>query len=285
MPESNNNQVSPQTIDWQGHRGARAALPENTIPAFLFALQHPYIKTLELDVCVSADSQVVVSHEPYFNHLFSSHPDDKPITKEEEKSLNLYAMTFEEIKKYDVGKRGNSKFPEQKPMAITKPSLIEMITATEDYCQKSKRKAVYYNIEIKSHPKGYGIYFPEPAEYVSLVLATLSKFNLSDRVNLQSFDVNILEEIHKQAPKMSNALLVYEPKSFKDHLATISFKPTNFSPDHKLLTESMVAQAHAEGIKVVPWTVNKLKDMQRMVDLGVDGIITDYVDRPAALLR
>lgn len=275
--------IPMQTFDWQGHRGSRGALPENTIPAFLFALQFPYIQTLELDVVVSADSQIIVSHEPYFSHHIASHPDGRAVTKEEELRLNIYEMTLAEVKKFDVGQRGNAHFPKQLPMAIAKPSFKAMVKAIDNYCSQNDRPLPRFNIELKSRADAYDKYMPQPKRFVQLLLAEIEALKILDRCNLQSFDTNILEAIHLQSPTTSNALLVEELDSFENHLATISFQPTIYSPFHEFVTASLLQQAKAKGIKVIPWTVNELKDMQRLKDLGVDGIITDYVDRIAKI--
>ena len=89
-------------FDWQGHRGCRGLLPENSIPAFLKALEFPRITTVELDVAVSKDGQLLISHDPYFEAEFCSKPDGTPVTKEEELALNIYKMTYEEVKQYDI---------------------------------------------------------------------------------------------------------------------------------------------------------------------------------------
>ncbi|NNE28122.1 MAG: glycerophosphodiester phosphodiesterase [Saprospiraceae bacterium] len=269
-----------EEFDWQGHRGARAALPENTTPAMLFALQFPYIKTLECDVVVSKDSQIIVSHEPFFSHHISTRPDGEPVTEAEAMGFNLFEMTVEEIQKFDVGKRGNEKFPDQKPMAIFKPTLKEMIRTVNEYCEKNDRHGPAYNIEIKSHSDVYDKFVPQPKEFVRLLVKELRELGVLEDCTLQSFDTKILEELNIQVPEATIALLVERTGNIKEDLSTISFKPEIYSPNYYFLTEGIVSEAHSQGIRVIPWTVNELKDLQRMVDIGVDGIITDYVDRP-----
>jgi len=267
------------TIDWQGHRGARGLLPENTIPSFVYALTMNEVKTLELDVVVSADGHIIVSHEPYFSHHISTHPDGRFVTEEEEKTLNIYKYTAKEIEGFDVGKRGNAKFPDQKATPAKKPLFKAMTIAADQFCKKNNRPLPFYNIELKSDPKYYDIYFPQPDKFVATLLNEIKILGIADRCNLQSFDVNILEQIKKQSPTISNALLIEKIGSFEDHLKTISFKPDIYSPYFEFVTADLVTAAHTKGIKVVPWTVNELKDLQRMVDLKVDGIITDYPNR------
>lgn len=144
-------------FDWQGHRGARGLLPENTVPAFLKALEFPKISTLELDVVVSKDQQIVVSHEPWLSHHICSHSDGHPVSEQEETVLNIYQMTYAQIKSYDCGQRGNERFPEQEKIAVSKPTLSNVVLQVEAQCQQTNRKKTFYNIEIKSRPNGIAL--------------------------------------------------------------------------------------------------------------------------------
>ncbi|MEM1215954.1 MAG: glycerophosphodiester phosphodiesterase family protein, partial [Bacteroidota bacterium] len=162
-----------KVIDWQGHRGARGLLPENSIPAFRKALEYPAIRTLELDVVISADSQVVVSHEPWLAALFCSHPDGRAVTEEEEKSLRLLRMTLAEIQAFDCGSRGNAKFPEQLPVATVKPTLAAVAEAADLHARSLERPLPFYNIEIKSRPDWDDTYTPQPERFAELVLAAI----------------------------------------------------------------------------------------------------------------
>jgi glycerophosphoryl diester phosphodiesterase len=132
------NTPSAKVIDWQGHRGARGILPENTIPSFIKALEYD-IKTLELDVVVSKDKQIIVSHEPWFSEHICTKPNGEPVTEAEAKSLNIYQLTYEEIKTYDCGMRGHVRFAEQQPMKVFKPSFMEMVSNVELHCKKNNR--------------------------------------------------------------------------------------------------------------------------------------------------
>lgn len=262
-------------LDWQGHRGARGLLPENTIPAFLKALEFP-VTTLELDVAISKDKKVIVTHEPWFNHKISSHPDGTYIKEEEEKTILLYEMTYEEIKKYDVGSRGNERFPDQKPMKVHKPSLNDLVKAVNEYCEKTGRPQPNYDIEIKSEEAYYGKLTPHPDEYVQLVLEACQNTGIINQCNLQSFDIDVLEEIHRQDPNMVVAYLIANEDSPEENLKKITFKPNIYSPYFKLLSREVIENMHSKGIKVIPWTVNEKEDMRKMIEIGVDGIITDY---------
>ena len=264
-----------KSIDWQGHRGARGLLPENTIPAFIKALEYP-VTTLELDVAISIDKKVIITHEPWFNDKISSHPDGKPILEAEEKNILLYEMTYEEIKKYDVGSRGNERFPDQQPMKVHKPSLNDMVKAVDDFCEKTGRAKPNFDIEIKSEEAYYGKLTPHPDEYVRLVLEACQATGIENRCNLQSFDIDILEEINRQNPAIVVAYLIANEDSPEDNLKKLTFKPDIYSPYFKLLSKEVIDGMHEKNIKVIPWTVNKKEDMKKMIEIGVDGIITDY---------
>ncbi|MEL6867529.1 MAG: glycerophosphodiester phosphodiesterase family protein [Bacteroidota bacterium] len=274
---SSNSQASTdRTIDWQGHRGARGLLPENTIPAFIKALEYPQVTTLELDLAVSKDSQLIVSHEPWMSAGICSKPDGSPVTKKEEKSLRLYEMTYEEIKTYDCGSRGNKRFPDQQPMQVYKPSFMDMVSNVELHCQKNKLPRPKYNIEIKSEPEGYGTMVPHPERFVQLVLDEIDLLNIKDRVNLQSFDINVLREIKKQDSTMVIAHLVENIKGFEANVRKLGFEADIYSPHYGLLNKSQIKKIHERGMLIIPWTVNDPKTMAKLIEKGVDGIITDY---------
>lgn len=277
------NTVNAQTFDFEGHRGCRGLMPENTIPAFKKALDLG-VTTLELDVCISKDHQVVVSHEPYMNNLFCSKPDGSPVTKAEEKSLNLYTMTYDEIKKYDSGIRGNVLYPEQQKLATYKPLLKDMIAACEAYIKEHKLKPVKYNIEIKSEEQEYGISQPKTVEEFSdLVYKEIMKQLPPERVVLQSFDFNVLKYWNlqfknKKYKKVTLSALV-ENEMVDSTLEKLGFLPDIFSPYYKNLIKRRVDMCHEKGIKVVPWTVNDVETMKAMIAIGVDGLISDYPNR------
>jgi len=274
----NKNEHTPTPsadYDWQGHRGARGLLPENTIPSFIKALEFN-VMTLELDVAVSKDKQIIVSHEPWFNHKICNKPDGTPVTEAEEKSLRIYDMTYEEIKTYDCGSRGNERFPDQQPMKVFKPSFMEMVGNVDLYCEQNNLRKPRFNIEIKSQPDYYDKMTPQPKEFVALMLNEIDLLGIKDRCNLQSFDFNILRAIRKVDKEISTAALVDNTKGIKANIDLLGYTPENYSPYYMLLNEDAINLAHEMGMKVVPWTVNDPEVMKKLKDLGVDGIITDY---------
>lgn len=266
----------PDGFDWQGHRGARGLVPENTIPAFLKALEFEKIKTLELDVAVSKDQQVIVSHEPWFSHHICTKPDGQPVSKEEEKELKIFEMTYEEIKQFDCGSRGNERFPDQQTMKVYKPSLMDMVSQIELHCEKNKLPKVFYNIEIKSQPDYYDVMTPQPAQFVQYILDEIDLLNIKDRVTLQSFDINIMKEINKQDSTVVAALLIENTMTVKENIDLLGYVPDKYSPYYMLLNEKVIAEIHDMGMLVVPWTVNETEVMRKLKNFGVDGIITDY---------
>lgn len=268
-----------KTIDIQGHRGCRGLLPENTVPAFLKAIELG-VHTLELDVVISKDNVVVVSHEPYMDSEICLDLEGNEILKSDAEKYNLYQMTFDSIKQFDCGTKFHPRFPKQEKVKTYKPSLVEVIREA-----KKRNPAIKFNIEIKAIPIYDGVFTPKPKEFVQLVLQVINKNEAFNETNLQSFDLRALEEIKKQAPKMPVALLVDEDEDIWNKLNLMSYTPEIISPYYKLLDEKTVRNLQAENYKVIPWTVNKKEDLQKMINLKVDGIITDYPNRLVELLN
>ena len=283
-----NAQSLPRVYDLEGHRGCRGLMPENTIPAFLKALSLG-VNTLEMDVVISQDGQVVVSHEPYMNAEFCIRPDGVPVTKAEQKTLILYKMPYAEIKQYDTGSNGNGRFPEQQKRKTYKPLLSDVIAAAEAYRVENKLPLFSYNIELKSEADQYDVSQPQPAPFCRLVNTVLETAKLDpSRIVIQSFDFAILQEWNRQvvAKKMLTvrlSALVENIRGVAHNLEKLGFKPAIYSPNYQLIGRESIAELHQQGIKVIPWTVNNPADMRRMLELGVDGLITDYPDRAKGL--
>lgn len=271
-------------VSIEGHRGSRGHLPENTIPSFLLAIDQGS-DTLELDVVISRDNKVVVSHEPWFSSVISVDPNGVRITKETERDHNMFKLTYAEIAKYDVGSIGNVGFPDQKPMKVAKPLMTDMFKAVEKYVKDKKLKPVRYNIEIKSNPAGDGSFHPAPEEFSKLVLADIKKHKLEKRVIVQSFDIRPLQVLQKLAPKMPIALLAGGNENVTEKLDKLGFVPDTLSPHFSLVNEALVKLCREKGMKLVPWTVNEMADLERMKTFDLDGIITDYPDRAVKVFR
>lgn len=276
---SRNGVMPLPTFDREGHRGCRGLMPENTLLAMLRAVDLG-VTTLELDVVVTGDDKVICSHEPFFNHEISSHPDGTPVTAAEERNLNIFRMPFAETQRYDVGLRGNPRFPRQEKVKAAKPLLAELFDDVEAYIRLRKHKRVLYNIETKTNPATDHLYHPEPETFVRLLMNVIQQKKLMGRVIIQSFDYRTLKIVHAGYPKARTAALVEESdkRSLEQHIQELGFTPDIFSPHYSLVTADLVKACHERKMKVVAWTVNDRTRINALVALGVDGIITDYPD-------
>lgn len=269
----------PDTFDVQGHRGARGLLPENTIPAFRRALELG-VTTLEMDVVVTADHEVVVSHEPWFSSEICSLPSGAPVTPAEERQHLIYALPYAEVARYDCGRRGHARFPRQEALPAAKPLLRDVISDAEAYARRLGRTAPFYNVETKSTPLGDGVMHPPPEVFTQLLYDVLREGGVLGRATIQSFDPRTLQAARRLDAAVALALLVgvdYD-QGVEANLATLGFTPALYSPDHRLVDAALVAAVHARGMRLVPWTVNTAEEMQALHALGVDGLITDYPD-------
>lgn len=268
----------PAGMDVQGHRGARGLYPENTVSGFTRALDLGVV-TLEMDVVVSADSQVVVSHDPIMSPLLCSHPDGRPVGDDER--LRLFEMSYRDIAAFDCGLRPHPDFPDQVHQPAAKPLLRDVIRSAEAHALATGRPAPFYNVETKSRPEGDGVDHPSPDVFASLVIAVLREEGVASRSIIQSFDPRTLHVAFNAAWEGRLAILFSTDRaqSWLSDLRALPFRPDVLSPHKDLVDTRLVAQAHELGMKVVPWTVNSFTDLQRLVNLNVDGIITDYPDR------
>lgn len=266
-----------------GHRGCRGLMPENTLPAFEKAVELG-CDWLEMDVVVTADSQVLVSHEPWMNHLICRTPQGDSITEGSEHGFNIYHMSAAEAQRFDCGSATHPDFPDQENAALPKPLLRDVVMAAEEKSMEVGAGGIGYNIEIKSEPTLYGTYQPEPKRFVQLVLAQIDSLGMDDRCVIQSFDPAILEEVHRQNPDLSTSLLVENDDDLSTNLKRLSFKPDHYSPSFSMVDKKLVKELEERDIALLVWTVNDRDDMRRMIKLGAKGIITDYPDRLLKIL-
>lgn len=268
-------------FDLQGHRGARGLLPENTIPAFLHALDLG-VTTLEMDTVINAEGHVVVSHEHWMSATTCSHPDGRHVSENEQQNLLIYGMSDLDVAGFDCGSRGHPDFPRQRPMPVAKPLLRDVLVAVASHAEAHPGHAgpgaVRYNIEIKSLPEYDGILHPPVTEFADLLYRLLEEFEVLARTTIQSFDVRALEAVHLQNPDVSTSLIVDNQDGLPRNLVRLSFKPDIYSPFHGLVDQHEVDAAHAQNIRVIPWTVNEETGMRKLISMGVDGLITDYPD-------
>ncbi|MGM0705880.1 MAG: glycerophosphodiester phosphodiesterase [Bacteroidota bacterium] len=271
---------TPAGLDVQGHRGARGRRPENTWPAFQYALEQG-LPTLEMDVVISADGQVVVSHEPWMNADICTAPNGAPLPNDEAQQHNLYRMTYDEIAAYDCGQRQHPSFPEQQPEPAAKPLLRDVIAQAEAFVRATEREPVFYNIETKSRPAWEGRFHPPPDAFAQHLIDVIAATGVSPRTTVQSFDPRTLRYTREAAPELRLALLIAQEsdQGVSENLEALGFVPHIYSPDAALVDAALVQTAHAQGMQVIPWTVNDLETMRGLVEIGVDGLITDYPDR------
>ncbi len=270
--------IPVSSLDIQGHRGARGLYPENTIPSFRKALEIG-VTTLELDLCISKDSQVVVSHEPWFNHVISTPPSGIEINAENEMEYNLFEMYYDDIKDWDVGLKEHSGFINQAKVPAHKPLLAEVFAFAESWVKDNKREEpLYYNIEIKSRPEGDDRFHPTIDVFVQLVMDVVDKYNLRDRVVIQSFDVRPLQIIKINYPDVKLALLIENIKGPESNIETLGFIPDIYSPHYRLINTSLINYCKNNNMRLIPWTVNDAEEMTSLIHKNIDGIITDYPD-------
>ena len=282
-------------FDVQGHRGARGLMPENSIPAFLLALDSG-VTTLEMDLAITKDKQVIVSHEPWMSAAYCIDASGKEIKEKDERKFNIFQMSYEQVKQWDCGSKGNSNFPEQKKMKVAKPLLADVIVAAENHIKNFTKYEVDYNIEIKSAVESDLKFHPKPEEFSDLAYNLIDQYLPWDRVIIQSFDLRVLKYWHKKYPNVRLALLVENLKESSENMHELGFFPDIYSPDYLLLDKNEVKHLHAltptrilnskqkvHPMRVIPWTVNDEKEMTELKAMGVDGIITDYPDRAKKL--
>ncbi len=251
-----------------GHRGARARMPENTIPAFEYAISVG-ADALELDLAVTKDNVLVVSHDPYLHGPMCKGPVEKATIRE---------LTLAQLREWDCGAQANPLFKQQKALPGTKmPTLDEVL--------KLARKGKFeFNIETKIFAAKPEL-TPSPEEFASLLVKAIEKHKLVGRCIIQSFDFRTLVASRKLNPRIRlSALLERGNKDF----VTISKEAANaeiVSPHYKLVTPEKVEAAHDAGLVVVPWTANDPKDWDPLIDVKSDAIITDDPDALLKYLR
>lgn len=274
----NPSQKGEQTVrdfDPQAHRGGRGLVPENTILAAKTSVD--YECTLEIDLQMSRDKKIVVSHDAYFSNAFSLTPEGDTLSKEDGRSRLLYDMSYDSIAQYDVGSKPHPDFPQQIDVPAVKPLLSELLDSVELYAQE-KNYDLHYNMEIKSNPRNDGIAYSSVEEFVDLTMDIIKEKGIQSRTMIQSFDKRALIRVHEEYPEVETSFLVFaaDPKTPEEYIEDLGFTPDIFSPHFSIVTEEMVDEFHEMGVRVIPWTPNTAEEMQDLKDKGVDGIITDY---------
>jgi glycerophosphoryl diester phosphodiesterase len=290
---------SAAAFDLQGHRGARGLAPENTLPAFARALSIG-VGTLELDVGVTADGVVVVSHDRRLNPDIARGTDGRWVRG---RTRAIRELTFHELQRYDVGRiRPGSdyskRFPDQRKMdGVRIPKLEDVF----ELARHARNDEVRFNIETKISPEA-----PDetlgPEEFARALIGVVRASGTVSRATIQSFDWRTLALVQREAPEIATSYLTSQSASldniraghregspwtagvqFRDHGSVPRMVKAAggaiWSPDYRELGEALVKEAQALGLKVLPWTVNDPTDMERLIAWGVDGMITDRPDR------
>jgi len=254
----------PARILVHGHRGARARMPENTLPAFEYAIEQG-VDALEMDMAVTKDNVIVISHDPIL---------ETPVCTGPRNGVVIHTLTLADVRQWDCGAVQNPKFATQKAIPGTRMPTLD------DVFHLASRGRFDYNIETKSFPE-HPEYTPPPDEFARMVLAKIREYQLERRIILQSFDFRTLVAMRKLAPEIRlSALTETDPRDFPAITGEAGHAEI-ISPYYKLVTPEKVAAAHAAGIQVVPWTVNEPADWDKLIDAKVDAIISDD---PASLM-
>jgi glycerophosphoryl diester phosphodiesterase len=221
---------------------------------------------------------VILSHEPFFNHEIATRKDGTPVDISEDRKLNIYQMTYFETRQFDVGIRPNPRFPQQQKMNVTKPLLADVIDSVENYCRLHKIPLPFYNIETKSQPVTDYLYHPSPEEFVDLLMQVVNKKEISERTIIQSFDFRTLHVMNRKYPFVKTAALIedYDKRTLDSQLLELNFIPSIYSPHYSLVNDALVKKCHERNMKVIPWTVNDKSTFDKLRQMKVDGIITDY---------
>lgn len=259
-----------QKISVHGHRGSRGTHPENTLPAFEEAISAG-AEVLELDMHLTLDDVVVVSHDPTLTGKMCKDPKGRPLKK----PLQIRKTKLKDLKKYDCGSIRNEKFPEQTLVPKTPIATLDEVLTL----RAQKGPKIELNIETKMD----GENIPAPDLFVSKVLEVLRKFGAVEAAILQSFDFRTLEAAKKLEPKLRLSCL-FDEKEKDVCNRTAQIGAQFVSPHFSLVNSEEVKVCHSKGLKIVPWTLNEESQWTAAISAGVDGIITDYPRKLIAYL-
>lgn len=271
-----NMQVKFPDFSAEAHRGGRGLMPENTIIAMLDAMNYGNITTLEMDTHITKDNQVVVTHDDYLSPGFMLTPEGKEIPARDAKKYPVYQMDYNLLKTFDIGTKVNAGFTQQQKIKTYIPLLADLIDSVQKEIKLKNKKQLFYNIETKCGPAGDGVVNPAPEVFVKLLMDVIEQKKITQYVVIQSFDKRTIQLINQKYPKVKTSYLISNKKSYEENIAELGYKPFIYSPEWKLVNEELINKAHADGVKIIPWTPNTKADIDRLKALKVDGIISDY---------
>ncbi|EMJ60019.1 glycerophosphodiester phosphodiesterase family protein [Leptospira sp. P2653] len=290
------NKPLDKSLDLQGHRGARGLRPENTWPAFEEAIRYG-MTTLELDTVLTKDKKIVIHHDSETNPTICQKKDGTPIV-----SVSLYDLTFAELKELDCGAKKNPKYPEQIPVPGTELITIEEFFVLVANIEKNNpnRPKLKFNIEVKFPDEDQETFSIEKVkDHVDLLVQAVEKAKVADRTTIQSFYIQALPVVKEKNPKIRTSAL-FSLTYFQGAMMKLGFgngtredvlkktlevKADIISPYFLYVTKEFVQEVHSHKISVIPWTVNDREEMRRLIDAGVDGIISDYPDRLSQVIK
>ena len=272
------DQVAFPDYSAEAHRGGRGLVPENTILAMKDAMSYPNVTTLEMDTHITKDGKVVVTHDDYLSPGFMLTPDGQEIPSSDAKKYNVFKMDYGLLKTFDIGTKLHKDFPQQKKIKTYIPLLADLIDSVQNEIKTKNKKQYFYNIETKCSAKGDGVTNPTPDVFVKLLMDVIKSKKIEQYVVIQSFDKRTIQILHKEYPNIRTSFLVSNKKTYEQNIADLGFKPFILSPAYKMVDAEMIKKAHADGIKVIPWTVNTAEEITALKSLGVDGIISDYTN-------
>ncbi|MFZ4524050.1 MAG: glycerophosphodiester phosphodiesterase family protein [Chlorobium sp.] len=266
----------------QAHRGARSFFPENTLQAFCHAAALG-VRVLELDLVVSKDHELVVSHDPWLSAPLCSDPQGHPLSMEDRWRYIMYEMQYADISTFGCG-LPHPSFPLQGRVVACKPLLATVFREVDAFMASGGMKGrMIYNLEIKSWPDKDAVFHPSPDKYAALVLQLIQAEGLSSRVRIQSFDSRVIREAWKLNSQLCYGLLIDQANPVPKSLQALGFVPRYVNPHFSLVDREMMDTLHNQNMLVIPWTVNDVEVMLAMKRLGADGVITDYAEQAIAL--
>lgn len=245
-------------------------MPENSVEGFVHAVSTG-ANAIELDVHITQDREIAVVHDPIVAEPFYRHPQNI-------RKMSIYESPSSLLVQWIFGELPDQKFPRQKKMKTHIPLLQHVVEAVEAYLVDHSLPHICYDIEIKSEPCNYGILQPHPSELCRIIIEKIRSLKISDRCILRSFDFNIIRILHEEYRDYPVCLITENNLSFRINTERLGFMPDFYSPVYTSCTDSDINECKRYGVRILPWTVNEPHLMRKFIELGVDGIVTDYPD-------